>query len=76
MNSVALIVVLAFGWIAITGGFTIDNLVLGAAVAALVVYLMRHRSRIRAALAGCGGCCRWCYYLSQSCCSAPSAWRS
>jgi len=42
MNSVALVVVLAFGWIALTGGFTIANLVVGAAVAALVVYLMRH----------------------------------
>jgi len=66
-----------FGWIAITGGFTIANLVLGAAVAALVANLMRHRLRHpRGNWPGVAGVCRWCYYLSQSCCSAPSAWRS
>lgn len=43
MNAVALVAVLAFGWVAITGGFTLLNLLLGAVVATIVVYLMRHR---------------------------------
>lgn len=43
MNAVALIVVLAFGWVAVTGGFTLENLALGTAVATIVAYLMRHR---------------------------------
>jgi len=43
MNPMALIVILAIGWVAVTGGFTIANLVLGGVVATLVVYLVRHQ---------------------------------
>jgi multicomponent Na+:H+ antiporter subunit E len=43
MSPVLLIVILALGWVAITGGFSLGNLALGAIVAALVILLFRHR---------------------------------
>jgi len=43
MSLGALLVVLAVGWIAVTGGLTLPNLVLGLAVAALVLLLFRDR---------------------------------
>ncbi|HTJ57657.1 MAG TPA: Na+/H+ antiporter subunit E [Devosiaceae bacterium] len=43
MNAPLLILVLGLGWIAVTGGFTLANLFLGAVIAALVIYLLRHR---------------------------------
>ena len=46
MNAVARIFILAFGWVAITGGFTLANLVLGAVVAIVITYLLRHRLRL------------------------------
>jgi multicomponent Na+:H+ antiporter subunit E len=42
MNTALLVVALAIGWIAITGGLTLPNLVLGAVVAGFVIYLLRH----------------------------------
>lgn len=43
MNAAVLAIVLAVGWLAITGTFTLPNLVLGAVVAAFVIVLLRHR---------------------------------
>ena len=43
MNAISLLVVLAIGWIVATGHFTLPNLVLGAAVAGLVLVVFRER---------------------------------
>ena len=43
MNAILLLVLLALGWVSLTGGFTLPNLLLGAAIAALVLWVFRHR---------------------------------
>jgi multicomponent Na+:H+ antiporter subunit E len=49
MSPGALLAVLAIGWLAVTGGFTLPNLLLGLLVAGLVLLLFRHRfARVRA----------------------------
>ena len=43
MNAAFLLVVLAVGWMAVSGAFTLPNLLLGAAISALVLFIFRHR---------------------------------
>jgi multicomponent Na+:H+ antiporter subunit E len=43
MSAAFLAIVLAVGWVAITGGFSLPNLLLGAGVAGFVIFLLRHR---------------------------------
>ncbi|MDR3475228.1 MAG: Na+/H+ antiporter subunit E [Devosia sp.] len=43
MSPLALLFVLAIGWMAITGSFTLANLALGALIAAIVLWLLRGR---------------------------------
>jgi multicomponent Na+:H+ antiporter subunit E len=43
MSPALLVIILAFGWVAITGGFSLGNLGLGAVVAAIAILLFRHR---------------------------------
>jgi multicomponent Na+:H+ antiporter subunit E len=45
MSAGLLAIVLALGWIAVVGGFTLPNLLLGLAVAVFVIFLLRHRLR-------------------------------
>jgi multicomponent Na+:H+ antiporter subunit E len=45
MNALLLVFVLALGWMAMTGGFSLPNLLLGAAVAGFVIFLFRHTLR-------------------------------
>ena len=47
MSFVATVVILAIVWAAVTGALTLPNLVLGAAVAALTLILLRDRFRSR-----------------------------
>jgi multicomponent Na+:H+ antiporter subunit E len=43
MNAIALIVILAIGWAAVTGSFTLLNLLFGALVGAAALFLMRRQ---------------------------------
>jgi len=43
MNPALLVIILAVGWLAITGGFSLGNLGLGAVVAVLAILLFRYR---------------------------------
>jgi multicomponent Na+:H+ antiporter subunit E len=43
MSPVLLAIILALGWVAITGGFSLGNLGLGVVVAAMVIVLFRHQ---------------------------------
>ena len=43
MNAGLLLVVLAIGWVAVTGAFTLPNLLLGMLIAAIVLSLFRRR---------------------------------
>lgn len=45
MSAGLLAIVLALGWIAVVGGFTLPNLLLGLAVAVFVIFLLRQRLR-------------------------------
>jgi multicomponent Na+:H+ antiporter subunit E len=43
MSAALLVIILAVGWVAITGGFSLGNFGLGAIVAAIAILLFRHR---------------------------------
>lgn len=43
MNPMLLVVLLAIGWVAITGGMTLANLALGVAIAGFVLFLLRDK---------------------------------
>jgi multicomponent Na+:H+ antiporter subunit E len=43
MSAGLLAIVLALGWTAVTGSFSLPNLLLGLAVALVVIFLLRHR---------------------------------
>jgi multicomponent Na+:H+ antiporter subunit E len=45
MSAGLLAIVLALGWLAVVGGFTLPNLLLGLAIAVFVIFLLRHRLR-------------------------------
>jgi multicomponent Na+:H+ antiporter subunit E len=45
MNPLWLAVVLAIGWVAITGAFSLANLAGGAVIGVLVIFLLRHHLR-------------------------------
>jgi multicomponent Na+:H+ antiporter subunit E len=43
MSAGLLAILLAIGWVVVTGTFTLPNLLLGIAVAVFVIFLLRHR---------------------------------
>jgi len=43
MSAGFLAILLALGWVAVTGAFTLPNLLLGIIVAVFVIFLLRHR---------------------------------